>query len=155
MTRPELSDFLQSYALSKEKRKLSGASLETLSIVAYRQPVTRQEIEYIRGVNVDGAVRTLVEKGLLKIAGRKNVPGRPLLYATTKNFLDHFGLGGLKDLPKLAEFTEKDIQLPDSLKAQQAEESAEGAYPETQSAGDPDAETPTPEESEQQVEEKK
>jgi len=155
VTRPELSDFLQSYALSKEKRKLSGASLETLSIVAYRQPVTRQEIEYIRGVNVDGAVRTLVEKGLLKIAGRKNVPGRPLLYATTKNFLDHFGLGGLKDLPKLAEFTEKDIQLPDSLKAREAEASAEGAHPETQSAGDPDAETPTPEESEKQVEEKK
>jgi len=116
VTADELSGFVKAYALSKEKRRLSTASLETLSIVAYRQPITRAEIEFIRGVNVEGGIHTLVEKGLIKIVGRKEVPGRPLLYGTTRQFLDHFGLGNLKDLPKLAEFTEKDIELPESLR---------------------------------------
>ncbi len=116
VTDPALSDVVKSYGVAKEKRKLSVASLETLSIVAYKQPITRQEIEYIRGVNVDGAVRTLTDRGLLKIAGRKDVPGKPLLYATTKLFLEHFGLDGIRDLPRLAEFTLDDIDLPESLR---------------------------------------
>lgn len=124
VTDPELSEYMQRFALQREKRKLSTASLETLAIIAYRQSITRQEIEYIRGVNVDGAMKTLVDRGLVKIAGRKEVPGRPLLYATTKHFLDHFGLGALKDLPKLAEFKESDIELPVSLQ-QPAEKTPE------------------------------
>jgi segregation and condensation protein B len=107
---------------AKDKKKLSQASLETLSIIAYKQPLTRAEIEFIRGVNVDGAIKTLLEKGLVRISGRKEVPGRPILYSTTKDFLDHFGLGSLKDLPKLAEFSEKDIELPEHLKLKEKED---------------------------------
>lgn len=116
-TDPALAEPVRRFIQAKEKRRLSQASLETLSIIAYRQPITRSEIEFIRGVNVDGAVKTLLEKGLLRISGRKEVPGRPILYSTTKEFLDHFGLASLKELPKLATFTEKDIELPDTLAA--------------------------------------
>lgn len=101
----------------RDLRRVSRASLETLSIIAYRQPITRAEIEYIRGVNVEGALRTLLEKGLIRITGRKEAAGRPILYGTTHDFLDHFGLKDLKDLPRLVEFTDKDIELPETLKA--------------------------------------
>lgn len=115
MTDPALADPVRTFVAARERKKLSAAALETLSIIAYRQPITRQQIEYIRGVGVEGAMKTLLDRGLIKISGRKDVPGRPLLYSTTKEFLNRFGLGTLKDLPKLAEFTEKDIQLPASF----------------------------------------
>jgi len=115
-TDPSLSEDMKRFFQVRERRKLSQPSLETLSIIAYRQPVTRGEIEYIRGVNVDAALRTLLEKGMIRITGRKEVPGRPLLYATTPDFLDHFGLSTIKALPKLVEFSEKDIELPETLK---------------------------------------
>lgn len=126
VTDPEMAPYIRSYVQHRDQKKLSGAGLETLSIIAYKQPITRAEIEYIRGVNVDGAMKTLLEKGLVKISGRKEVPGRPLLYSTTKFFLDHFGLANLKELPKLAEFTEKDIQLPESLQHSASETLADG-----------------------------
>ncbi len=88
----------------RSKQKLSTASLETLAIIAYKQPITRVEIESIRGVNVDGVVRKLSDLGLIKIAGRKDVVGKPFLYITTRNFLEYFGINTLKDLPKLEEF---------------------------------------------------
>lgn len=115
VTDKSMAEVVQRLTGERDKKRLSGASLETLSIIAYKQPITRQEIEYIRGVNVDGALRSLVERGFVRISGRKDVPGRPLLYSSTKLFLDHFGLGGLKDLPRLAEFSEQDLDLPDSL----------------------------------------
>ena len=123
-TPADLSPIIKKYAISREKKKLTPASMETLSIVAYKQPITRQEMEYIRGVNVDGSVRTLLDKGLIRQAGKKDVPGKPSLYATTKEFLLRFGLAGLRDLPKLAEFTENDIDLPDTLKLPEGEEEA-------------------------------
>ena len=83
--------------------KLSRAALETLAIVAYKQPVTKAEIEAIRGVDSSGALRALLEKGLIKIAGRKDLPGKPLLYATTNRFLEVFGLKDLSELPRLKE----------------------------------------------------
>jgi len=121
VTDPRFSEYLKRFYQSREKRRLSQATLETLSVVAYRQPVTRADIEFIRGVNVDGAVRTLLEKGLIRIAGRKEALGRPMLYTTTQMFLEHFGLNSLKDLPPLKEFTLQDIEphlLPAELKAQ-------------------------------------
>jgi len=121
VTDPALSIVVKKFVQIRDKRRISQASLETLSIIAYRQPMTRQEIEMIRGVNVDGAIRTLLEKGLIRITGRKDAPGRPILHATTQAFLDHFGLASLKELPRLAEFTERDIELPDTLKAKTAE----------------------------------
>ncbi len=109
VTDPRFAGYLKRFYQEREKKKLSQATLETLSIIAYRQPVTRADMEFIRGVNVDGALKTLVEKDLVKIVGRKEVPGRPMLYGTTDRFLEHFGLNSVKDLPALPEFTEKDL----------------------------------------------
>ena len=119
VTDSRLAPYLKKFYQEREKKRLSQASLETLSVIAYRQPVTRADIEFIRGVNVDGAIRTLLEKGLVRITGRKEVPGRPMLYGTTKVFLDHFGLNTVKELPALSEYTLKDIEphlLPPELK---------------------------------------
>jgi segregation and condensation protein B len=115
------NEIVKKFVQIKEKRRLSQASLETLSIIAYKQPITRAEIEHIRGVNVDGAMRTLIEKGVIRHAGRKDVLGRPMLYATTKEFLDRFGLGSIQELPMLTEFKHEDIELPDQLKPEQRE----------------------------------
>jgi len=134
VTDTALAEDVKRFFRMREKRRVSQASLETLSIVAYRQPVTRAEIEFIRGVNVDGALKTLLEKGLIRITGRKEVAGRPILYGTTSDFLDHFGLENIKDLPKLAEFSEKDIELPDSLKERLMEEGEHGAETVTEEA---------------------
>lgn len=101
---PENETWVRKMYQERGKQKLSAASLETLAIIAYKQPVTRIEIEAIRGVNVDGVVKKLSELGLIKIAGRKDVVGKPFLYITTRKFLEYFGINTLKDLPKLEEF---------------------------------------------------
>ncbi len=109
VTDNKFAPFLKKFFQDREKRRLSRASLETLSVIAYRQPVTRADIEFIRGVNVDGSIASLTEKKLIRVVGKKDAPGRPLLYGTTREFLERFGLSALKDLPPLSEFTEKDI----------------------------------------------
>jgi segregation and condensation protein B len=119
MTDPRFADYLKRFYTSREKKRVSPASLETLAVIAYKQPVTKADIEFIRGVNVDGPMKTLLEKSLIKITGKKEVPGHPFLYGTTKEFLDHFGLKSIQDLPPLKEFTEKDIAdhlLPPEMK---------------------------------------
>ncbi len=136
LTHERFSDHLKRFYQSREKRKLSPASLETLSVVAYKQPVTKADIEFIRGVNVDGPLKTLIEKNLIKIAGRKDVPGRPILYGTTNEFLSHFGLKSTKELPPLSEFSEKDIDpslLPPQMRSVEA--SPEG-QPDSVNQGD-------------------
>lgn len=92
--------------------RLSAPALETLAIIAYRQPIIRADIEAVRGVAVDGVMQTLLDRGLIRIAGRSEVPGRPLLYTTTQAFLDHFGLRALEELPNAAEL--RYIPLPQS-----------------------------------------
>lgn len=89
--------------------RLTGPSLETLAIIAYKQPITRSEIEAIRGVNVERILHTLEEKELIRTRGRLEAPGRPILYGTTTDFLQHFGLKSLDELPKLKEFQESDL----------------------------------------------
>ena len=131
LTHESLSESLKRFYTSREKKKLSPAGLETLSVVAYKQPVTKADIEFIRGVNVDGPLKTLLEKNLIKIAGRKEVPGRPILYGTTKDFLSHFGLNSLQELPPLSEFTEKDID-PSLLPPQMREVTQSEAVQETE-----------------------
>ena len=119
VTHPRFSSYLKKFYQSREKKKFSQAALETLSVVAYKQPVTRADIEFIRGVNVDGAIKSLMEKDLIRMVGRKDVPGRPILYGTTRDFLERFGINSLKELPPLSEFTEKDLDqnlLPPQLK---------------------------------------
>jgi len=102
-TRADLASFVEKLYRPKAS-VLSRAALETLAIVAYRQPITRAEVEEIRGVNVDGIVGTLLEKNIIQEVGRKNGPGRPILYGTTQEFLRYFGLRTLDDLPPLAQF---------------------------------------------------
>ena len=104
-TDPAFAPFILSM-LKTTPLRLSRAALETLAIIAYKQPILRQEIERLRGVDVGGALRSLMQKGLIRIVGRKNLPGRPLLYGTTKKFLEVFGLEDLSGLPRLREIKE-------------------------------------------------
>ena len=104
-TKPEHNVMIDRLLERKRKRVLSQAALETLAVIAYRQPVTRAEIEAIRGVNIDSMVHTLLQRRLIKISGRKDVAGHPFLYKTTKHFLHHFGLRNLKELPRIDELS--------------------------------------------------
>jgi len=104
-TLPQFAPYLQQ-TLSQRPLRLSHAALETLAIVAYRQPVTRAEVEHIRGVDVGAVLRSLIERKLVRIAGHREVPGRPMLYATTKRFLEVFELDRLEDLPTLRDLRE-------------------------------------------------
>jgi segregation and condensation protein B len=105
-TMPEFAEWLGRMVREKARRKLSQATLETMSVVAYKQPVTKPEIEAIRGVNADYAIQKLMERGLITIVGRAASPGRPLLYGTTQDFLKHFGINDLSELPKPREIEE-------------------------------------------------
>lgn len=105
-TKPELSKYLGYLNSEKIKRRLSQASLETLSIIAYKQPITKPDIESIRGVNSDYILSTLLDKRLITIVGRAETVGRPLLYGTTDDFLKYFGLNRISDLPKPREIDE-------------------------------------------------
>jgi len=102
-TRPEFKEYIQKYISPEQKQELSQAALETLSIIAYRQPITRADIESIRGVKCEYALNLLKERGLIKEVGRLDAPGRPILYGTTDQFLKDFGLTSLKDLPSIKE----------------------------------------------------
>lgn len=106
VTRPELHDWLRRFFESGAGTRLSMAALETLAIIAYRQPVTAPEVQELRGVNPSGTIKTLLERRLVRIAGRKEVVGKPFLYTTTREFLVRFGLKSLKDLPPLEELEE-------------------------------------------------
>lgn len=107
-TRPEQSVWVRKFKTVKVTTRLSRPALETLAIIAYKQPVTRPEIEAIRGVNIGGIVRNLMERRLVKIVGKKDVPGKPMLYGTSVEFLQYFGLKDLSSLPTLREFQELD-----------------------------------------------
>lgn len=105
-TLPKYAHWLGRMIREKSRRKLSASALESLAVIAYKQPVTKPEIEAIRGVNADYVIRTLMERNLITIVGRATTPGRPLLYGTTKEFLKHFGLNDLSELPKPREIDE-------------------------------------------------
>ena len=117
LTDPVYSTWISSL-YKKPSDRMTGPALETLAIVAYKQPLTRNDIEAIRGVNVDGVLHTLEERSLIKTKGRVDGPGRPILYGTTTEFLQHFGLKSLEDLPKLKEFQESDLDFVKEQKAQ-------------------------------------
>jgi segregation and condensation protein B len=105
-TRPEVAGWLRRFFDVSSGNKLSMAALETLAIIAYRQPMTGPEIQELRGVSAAGVLKTLLERRLVRITGRKEVVGKPFLYGTTREFLVHFGLNSLQDLPPLEEFEE-------------------------------------------------
>ncbi|MFA7271713.1 MAG: SMC-Scp complex subunit ScpB [Candidatus Omnitrophota bacterium] len=129
ITAAAFAPFLKKLFKDRNTEKLSKPALETLAIIAYKQPLTRLEIELLRNVNVDGVIKSLADKNLIRIAGRKKAPGRPCVYGTTRQFLEHFGLKSLDDLPKIEEFSalaEKkdlvDIELEEEKKTEALDE---------------------------------
>jgi segregation and condensation protein B len=112
--------------MQKRARQASHSALETLAIIAYKQPVARAEVEDLRGVDISSVIAALLEKSLIKIVGRKEVPGRPFLYGTTEKFLEHFGLKALADLPQVAEIKELVEKSIPKEKLLNREEKAEG-----------------------------
>jgi len=105
ITSTDFAPFLKKLFKNRYSDKLSKPALESLAIIAYKQPLTKSEIESLRNVNVDGVMKSLIDKNLIRICGRKKVPGRPFVYGTTREFLEHFGLKALADLPKMEDFT--------------------------------------------------
>lgn len=115
VSKPQNSDYIQKLLKTNTRQSLSQASLETLAIIAYKQPITRVSIDEIRGVKSDRAVLTLLDKGLIKESGRMEVAGRPILYSTTEKFLLYFGLENLKQMPSLEEIlSEEDMEIEEN-----------------------------------------
>ena len=169
-TRPELHEWVRRLFHERTTQKLSVASLETLSVVAYRQPITQAEIGEIRGVNTSGVLSTLLERHLIKIVGRKNVIGRPFLYGTTREFLIRFGLNDLNDLPRIEDMAQQlgfeppavlmERTVPDEMLPLTEEGSPEGLppheseeEPEEGNSDQPPPEGLDPQESEKEPEE--
>ncbi len=148
-TRPEYNDWVRELLDPKTPTRLSIQALETLAVVAYKQPVTLPEIIDLRGVKSGGVIKTLLEKRLIRIVGRKEVVGRPMLYGTTKQFLLHFGLKDLAELPRIEEFAEvlgeevdvvglkRAIETPTPVETPLFEEAASGEEPADSETGDP------------------
>ena len=105
ITNSSFAAFLKKLFKNRYSDKLSRPALESLAIIAYKQPLTKAEIESLRNVNVDGVMKSLIDKNLIRICGRKKVPGRPFVFGTTREFLEHFGLKSLAELPKMEDFT--------------------------------------------------
>jgi len=110
-TRPEYADFARRLFPGRKPSKLSGAAMETLAIIAYRQPVTKASLEAVRGVSCDGMLQKLLDRELIKVGGRSPLPGRPLLYETTDLFFEHFGIKSVDDLPNASEL--RSVKLPE------------------------------------------
>ena len=108
---PKYAQWVRRLFPAPKPARLSSPALETLAIIAYRQPITRADVEAVRGVTIDGVLQTLMERGLVKISGRAEIPGRPLLYETTEFFLDHFGLRNLDELPNVAELRTRHLPV--------------------------------------------
>ena len=110
VTQPTLAVFLKKLFKGRHVERLSKPALETLAIIAYKQPVTKLEVESLRNVNVDGVVKGLLDKDLIRIAGRRKAPGRPFVFGTTRQFLEYFGLKSLEELPKIEEFSKLSVK---------------------------------------------
>ena len=125
VTDPACGPWVRQLFPGPKPARLSAPALETLAIIAYRQPITRADVEAVRGVTIDGVLQTLMERGLVKISGRAEIPGRPLLYQTTEFFLEHFGLRNLDELPNAEELRKRYLPVaPPPAPAETATESA-------------------------------
>ena len=122
MTKPEYHNVVGTYLKQTTKKRLSQAALETLSIIAYKQPISKSELESIRGVSCDYSIQKLLEKELVEIAGRSDAPGRPLLYKTSGKFMDYFGLKSLRDLPKTKDFKDPDSEIGEQAPIEEVSE---------------------------------
>jgi segregation and condensation protein B len=128
-TDPAFAKWVRQLFPAPKPARLSAPALETLAIIAYRQPITRADVEAVRGVNIDGVLQTLMERGLVKIAGRAEIPGRPLLYETTQFFLDHFGLRNLDELPNAEELRRRILPVGLAVAPLESLESSQGQTP--------------------------
>jgi segregation and condensation protein B len=130
-TDPQYARWVRGLFPAARPARLSAPALETLAIIAYRQPITRVDVEAVRGVSIDGVLQTLLERGLVKIAGRAEILGRPLLYETTEFFLDHFGLRNLDELPNVDELRTRHLPTAarPTLSAAASRESEPGGQP--------------------------
>ena len=127
---PKYAQWVRGLFPAPKPSRLSSPALETLAIIAYRQPITRADVEAVRGVTIDGVLQTLMERGLVKISGRAEIPGRPLLYETTEFFLDHFGLRNLDELPNVEELRTRHLPVaPRPQPAPEAEAPTESPAP--------------------------
>lgn len=144
-TRPEYGDFARLLFPGRKPERLSGPAMETLAIIAYRQPVTKSAIEAVRGVACDGMLQKLLDRELIRIAGRAELPGRPLLYETTEFFFEHFGIRSVDDLPNADEL--RKVRLPEPEEAATTDEPGEEQIPLAEAAAVEEAETATPPES--------
>lgn len=146
-TRPDYAEFVRQLFPGRKPSRLSGPAMETLAIVAYRQPVTKASLEAVRGVSCDGMLQKLLDRELIKIGGRADLPGRPLLYETTDLFFEHFGVKSVDELPNAAELRTVKLPEPDP---ESEETSNEDASPEAEDGGTDQAEK-SPEEIEKQL----
>ena len=135
-TRHEFNDWIRKFLKLDRSSRLSQPSLDTLSIIAYKQPLTRQEVDEIRGVDSSGVIKTLLEKKVIGPAGRKKVPGRPIMYRTTQKFLEYFGLKDLSDLPTLEDLKEELEGEDTPLQAQIEFANAESSFSKSESGED-------------------
>ena len=145
VTRPDFAPWLRQLFPENRPAKLSSPALETLAIIAYRQPITRADLEAVRGVAVDGVMQTLLDRGLVRIAGRSELAGRALLYETTQYFMEHFGLKDLDDLPNANEL--RRIALPQAPRPPEPEPSPQEELPLDPPADEPSADEPSADES--------
>jgi segregation and condensation protein B len=132
---PKYAQWVRGLFPAPKPSRLTSPALETLAIIAYRQPITRADVEAVRGVTIDSVLQTLMERGLVKIAGRAEIPGRPLLYETTEFFLDHFGLRNLDELPNVEELRTR--HLPVAPRPQPPAEAETATQPELPTATEP------------------
>jgi segregation and condensation protein B len=153
LTKKEYHNAVNTLLQIKAKKRLSTAALETLAIIAYKQPISKSEMEHIRGVSCDYSIQKLLEKELIVIQGKSDGPGKPLLYATSKNFMDHFGLKSVKDLPKLKDLhiAENEIGTPADLIDSLIPEEHEASMEDLVNAAEQMMDAPLPQELEQHL----
>ncbi len=144
VTKTEYATWIQALLPEMRPEKLSAPALETLALIAYRQPITKHDIEAVRGVSVDGMLQKVIDRGLVRVAGRADLPGRPMLYETTEVFLEHFGIKEIDDLPNSEELRAVALPTAETEEAEEAEdetETSENTEPE-----EPQAEESAPDE---------
>ncbi len=142
VTNPVYGKWLKKLYNIKQSNYLTGASLETIAIIAYRQPVAKSDIEFIRGVSVDGVLSSLQQKGFIRIVGRKEAAGRPFLYGTTLLFLQYFGLNSIEQLPVLPEFKAADLEFEKPKSENLVESNKEDVPQETEVSKDEETKEP-------------
>src|SRR5438067_2720317 len=143
-TVPGFAKWVRQLFPAPKPARLSAPAVETLAIIAYRQPITRADVEAVRGVNIDGVLQTLMERGLVKIAGRAEIPGRPLLYETTQFFLDHFGLRNLEELPNVEELRKRNLPVARASVAGSGDAGSPGPSSSAKATGDKPTRATTP-----------